>query len=460
MKQALKVPALALAGVLVAVALLGSQALPRRPGPALTDAALFDDSILHRIELQVSERDWATLRENFMQNTYYPATFIWRGETARNVGIRSRGTGTRSGTKPHLLVDFDRYVSGQRFLGLGALVLDNNLQDQSAMKEALTMAVHNRLGIAAPREASAVLYINGTFLGVYTMVERVDEFAISRMFDPKPAEPELVFPGRPPARSGANSGTRAPAPPAGRAVPATPLPAPQVEPLPTGYLFDYEWVDHFYWTYPGPDLDFYAERFEADTREDEPLETVYRPVERMFHEINEAPDDRFVERAGAWLDLRQFVRVAAIQAYMAEWDGLLGAFGMNNFYLYRPAAGPPHVIIPWDEDNTFFAVDYPVDSGINDGVVMRRAMMVPELRALFFETLEEVAALTEARGNDGLGWLEREVLRRTSMLRTPMAEDRVKPHTQEEFESVAASNLDFARRRAGIVRAQVREMER
>jgi len=33
----------------------------------------------------VSERDWNTLRENYLQNTYYPATLVWQGQTVRNV---------------------------------------------------------------------------------------------------------------------------------------------------------------------------------------------------------------------------------------------------------------------------------------------------------------------------------------------------------------------------------------
>ena len=37
----------------------------------------------------------------------------WNGMTVRDVGIRSRGRGSRSGNKPGLRVDFDRYRHGQ-----------------------------------------------------------------------------------------------------------------------------------------------------------------------------------------------------------------------------------------------------------------------------------------------------------------------------------------------------------
>ena len=53
----------------------------------------------------------------------------------RNAGIRSRGTGSRSGAKPGLRLDFDRYKSDQRFLGLKSLVLRNSTQDATNMHE-------------------------------------------------------------------------------------------------------------------------------------------------------------------------------------------------------------------------------------------------------------------------------------------------------------------------------------
>ena len=72
----------------------------------------------------------------------------------RNSGVRSRGLGSRSGTKPGLRVDFDRYSSNQTFLGLKSLVLDNLTQDESGVKESVTMRLFARLGVPAPRESS------------------------------------------------------------------------------------------------------------------------------------------------------------------------------------------------------------------------------------------------------------------------------------------------------------------
>ena len=88
------------------------------PALAQTSDDLFNPDVLQRIDLWLNSSDWAKLKAAFQENTYYPADVTWNGQTVRNVGIRSRGLGSRSSTKPGLRVDFDRYSSGQQFLGL------------------------------------------------------------------------------------------------------------------------------------------------------------------------------------------------------------------------------------------------------------------------------------------------------------------------------------------------------
>ena len=107
---------------------------------------------MQRLDLWVHSADWAKLGAEFQANTYYPADVTWNGVTVRNAGIRSRGRGSRSGTKPGLRVDFDRYATGQTFLGLKSFVLDNLTQDPSGIHETVAMAFNARLGIPAPRE--------------------------------------------------------------------------------------------------------------------------------------------------------------------------------------------------------------------------------------------------------------------------------------------------------------------
>src|SRR5512134_1096138 len=133
--------------LLIAAAVLGSVVLSASPARAQTSDDFFNPEVLQRVELWLNEADWAKLKANFQENTYYPADMTWNGQTVRNVGIRSRGLGSRSSTKPGLRVDFDRYSSGLQFLGLKSFVLDNLTQDASGVKETVAMRFFTRLGI-------------------------------------------------------------------------------------------------------------------------------------------------------------------------------------------------------------------------------------------------------------------------------------------------------------------------
>src|SRR6185503_4325475 len=119
-------------------------------------------------------------RANFTLNDYYPADVAWNGLRARNVGVRSRGLGSRSGVKPGLELNFAHYSTRGQFLGMKALVLDNLTTDPSMIRERVAFALMRRLGVPAPREVHANVYVNGEYLGVYVIVEPVDTVLVQR----------------------------------------------------------------------------------------------------------------------------------------------------------------------------------------------------------------------------------------------------------------------------------------
>src|SRR5262249_48594271 len=71
--------------------------------------------------------------------------------------------------------DFDRYTTDQKFLGLKSFILRNNTQDASGMRERLAMLMFRRMGLKAEREAHAQVYVNNTYIGLYTIVESIDK---------------------------------------------------------------------------------------------------------------------------------------------------------------------------------------------------------------------------------------------------------------------------------------------
>ena len=381
---------------------------------AQTAASLFDDAALQDIYLSVDPADWQKLRENYLLDTYYPARFVWNGMELEGVGIRSRGSGSRSPEKPNLLVAFNRYNKDQNFFGLTSVVLKANNQDASLLREVLAMKLFRRMGLPAPLEAPARLFVNGEFFGAYTLVESIDEAFLARNF-------------------GENS----------------------------GYLYD--WQENrdagYHFEYLGPDPSAYVPApWDPKTRKSAPDAAF---IEAMVRTVNQASDQDFVREVSRYIDLKQFVVYLATEKFLSDYDGFLGrVFGMNNIYWYRFASGDGFVLIPWDKDGTFDWAETPIWEGIEENVLARRALQVPELRQLYLASLVKVAQLAGGPG----GWLEQELDRLYNQVREIAHAD---PHKQcsvegtlvactgEDFERAIEHLREFIHSRAGYVMAEV-----
>jgi spore coat protein CotH len=355
--------------------------------------ALFDDSALHEVRLVVNSQDWQTLKEHYLENTYYPADLQWKGRVVRNVGIRSRGTGSRSGTKPGLKVDFDRYSSSQKFLGLKSLILRNNTQDESNLHERLSMLLFQRMGFPASREAHTTLYVNNEYSGVYTIVETVDKTFLERTLGED-----------------------------------------------DGYLYEYEYpvgAQPYYFEYKGPDPAAYVPMpFKPDTHENDS-----RPefIEQLVWTINETSSAVFRTAVSEYVDLERFVRYVAVESFLADTDGLIGNWGMNNFYLYRYENNKLFTFLVWDKSEAF-------RGGVNASIfhnitgvpswqqnrLLSRALAHPDLLDLYLDTLLACALSAGApdpSSPNGPGWLEREIQRQYEQIRNAVYLDPVKPFT-------------------------------
>jgi hypothetical protein len=380
-------------------------------------APLFDDSRLEDLHLRINSRDWQTLKSTFRSNAYYPADFQWQTSTVRNIGIRSRGNGSRNGIKPGLRVDFDRYSTKQKFLDLKSVVLRNNTQDPSNLHERLGMQFFARMGLAAPRELHVRLFVNYAYAGLYTLVEAVDRAFLLRAF----GEDE-------------------------------------------GYLFDYDYPTDaapYYFEYRGDDPAAYVPLpFSPETHETTPRADV---IERMVYTINNTSAGQFRAAIEEFVDVATLVRYVAVETFLAEQDGFVGDFGMNNYYMYRPAESNRFTFVPWDKSQAF--VLGPTSSiwhnisGVPEDASNRlftRLLQDPDLYDLYLETLvaaSSAAAATEP--GDGRGWLERELDRELSQIRDATLADALKPFTNEQFEAEVAALRTFARQRPSFVMAEV-----
>jgi hypothetical protein len=404
--------------IIFAVSFLGSIV----PSFAQTADDLFDDSVLHEIRIDVRPSDWSELRENYLENTYYVSDMHWlyRGTwvDVPQVAIRSRGLGSRSAVKPGLRVDFDRYNSDRQFLGLQSLILRNNTQDPSMLHERMSFKLMREMGITAPRAAHARLYVNGEYVGLYMLVESIDEAFVQDRFHEK------------------------------------------------GHLYEYQYAldsqqNPYRFEYRGSATTAYCPApFEPETHESDPQ---CEAIEAMIRTLNEAPDGQFDDLVREYLDLRTFLKEIAVEAYLAESDGIVGDFGLNNFYLYRYSNSNRFDFIPWDKSQTFSLIDRWIWLNTDVNVLSRRALVDPALRDVFVNAITTAGAVAGGPG----GWFEQEIVRAYTQIRQAALDDTnkqcadeasgsLRPCTNAEFENGAAFMISFARGRNAHVAAQIR----
>ncbi len=372
---------------------------------AQTSNDLFDVNVLQEIRLDVKPTDWQAIQDNPASDAYYLADLHWRNITVGKVGIRQRGGSTRSGIKPSLHVDINRYED-QTFLGLKSFNLKNNVQDASMMKDRLVMEVYSRFGVPVQRHVSAKLYVNGDYYGVYGLIETVDKTFLQRVF----AEND-------------------------------------------GYLYSYELAGLYHFEYLGPDAALYSPRFfSPQTHENKPQPG---PLVAMIRTMNLASDADFPTAIAPYLDISLFMKQLAIEDFMAEMDGILT--GMNNFDLYRFLNGTSQVI-PNDKDLSFGGPpsnlnrpQTPLLAGAARNVLIRRAFNVTAARNAYFNTIRSLSQITGTGG-----WLESEISRIYNQIRAAARDDTKKQCftgtgtftcTNANFEGEVTANLQFARQR-------------
>jgi uncharacterized protein (TIGR03437 family) len=392
--------------------------------PAQTTDDLFNDRILQEIRLDVRASDWASLKLHFLDNTYYPSDFHWklngRDVLVRDIGIRSRGHGSRSPDKPNLRVDFNRYEPGQQFLGLSSLVLKANNQDGSMLREQTWMKLWGRTGMPAPREAFCRLYVNNQYYGVYLLTEEIRDSFTERYLGEKGGD---LY---------------------------------KFDPIGDGYRF--EWnptctakitiacsTDPAKWA----EAPFNPEENKSDYD--------ITPTINFIRMTNQVSDADFERTISAFVDFRYMASYIAMENFTTDVDSFLGdVYGMNNFFIYRYNKTNLHQLLPWDKDLSYDWSARPVFWNSDKNILMRRILGIPAYRTQFLASSYLVARLAGGAG----GWLEWEHEREYQQARDSVYEDPFKqysvsgllyPNTNEIFEAEVGKNRSFLGERAAFV---------
>jgi hypothetical protein len=149
------------------------------------DAVFAQDHVVE-LKLDFAGTGWTellTIWRDEQKKDCFPAKLQLDGYSHPNVGVRLKGLSSlltpQDGSidptgKYPLKIDFNRF-GGERYKGLDKLSLSNLSSDRSFMHEQLASRVYAAMGVPAPRTAYAKVTIDGVYIGVYILVQPLDE---------------------------------------------------------------------------------------------------------------------------------------------------------------------------------------------------------------------------------------------------------------------------------------------
>jgi hypothetical protein len=373
------------------------------------------------VEITLEPADWQAIIDDPLAEEYVPGALTFDGVTVANIAVRPKGNSSLKSVagkgdthRFSFKVDTNLYVAGQSLLGTKKLNFNNGFKDPTLLREHIAYALLREAGVPAPRTTFVDLTIGGEHLGLYLMVEHVDDVFLGDHF----AEDDGTL--------------YKPEPPAGNL------------------------------TWQGSDPSKYT-GLEVEQNE----ETDHAAFMALVSAL-EAADATAIEAA---LDVDGALLQLAFHALLANLDSYLGPG--HNFYLYETQGRL--AMVPWDTNEAFgsftcgcdragiigLLIDEPVCGPVDGKPLVRELLKVPAWRDAYHGYLRSfidgpfAAAAMQAR-IDGAAALIRSTVESSPSLFYPVAEFE-KGLTQDAGQGMntAIGLMAFVNERGAAVRAQL-----
>ena len=260
---------------------------------------VFEGPVL-RFEVAIAPPELDSLRREPRKTV--PATLRVGSNTWQRVGVRVKGAaGSTRGIdeNPALTLNADKFVPGQKVLGLDKFHLNNSVQDPSRMSELVCGDLYRRAGIPAARATHALFTLNGRDLGLYVLKEGFDRAFLTRNY-----------------------------------------------PDPSGNLYDGGFLRDI-----DQDLELDSGKEPPDWKDLHALAAACRLPDAAQRNA----------RVDALLDVDRFLTYVALQVMTEDWDGYPG--NRNNYRLYHDPSSGKFVFMPHGMDQMFRHGGMPVDRG-------------------------------------------------------------------------------------------------
>ncbi len=143
---------------------------------------LFDPPRLLSFSISIPATELEAMHSG--SHRYGHCTLTEGGQSLADVGIRYKGNPAKEAAtgKPDFNVEFNEFVSGQKFHGMRRLILLASRGDSSHLSAPIGWELFRNAGVPAARCGFAKVELNGRELGLYLIVEGVDRDFIRRYF--------------------------------------------------------------------------------------------------------------------------------------------------------------------------------------------------------------------------------------------------------------------------------------
>lgn len=146
----------------------------------------YDISTVNNIEITFTESNWDALLDDLASaglEERLMATVSINGEQFDSVGVRYKGNSSYSADrdKNPFNIKLDYLIDDQDIDGYGSLKLSNNYNDPSFVREVLSYEIARKY-MPAPLSNYATVYVNGSYMGLYTSNQDVDKYFMRTHF--------------------------------------------------------------------------------------------------------------------------------------------------------------------------------------------------------------------------------------------------------------------------------------
>lgn len=140
------------------------------------------------VHIAIDPDEFQDMLDNAMNEEYKAASVEYNGQKFDHVGLRTKGNSSlftvasSDSDRYSLKISFDEYLDSQTFNGIRTINLNNNFSDPTYMRDFLTYAIAEEMGLPTPGRSYVNLYINGELWGFYLAVEQIGEAYLERHF--------------------------------------------------------------------------------------------------------------------------------------------------------------------------------------------------------------------------------------------------------------------------------------